>query len=532
MTKTQVLIVGGSLNGLTMALLLAHRGVKCVVVERHPATTVQYKFRGMSPRSMEIFRGLGIEDEIRTHRTGSQKEGQIVRMKNLSDPEIHWEGIPWTDTEKISPTTAETIDQDRLEPILRSHAERLGADIRFNTEFEDFEQDERSIRACVRNLETEQEDIINAEYLIAADGTGGTTREKLEIERHGAGTLQHWMNIIFDTDLSPELEGRKVTSFFLTDINGTFVPRGGGRWLMAIQYVPEKGERAEDFTDEHCRELIFKGAGRTDVKADIYDARSWEVAALIADKFQKGRAFIIGDAAHTMPPTGGFGGNTGIHDAHNLAWKLAAVLRGDAGLKLLDSYDAERRPVAQRTLAQALARLQAWFKDPSKHLPPAEKITGDFDVIFGYLYHSDAIIEDEGFSRDDAFENPETPSGRPGSRAAHIFLKRGDEKISTIDLFNNQWTLLAGKDGGEWKKAADSINDLQSYQIGSDLQDIENRWSSAYGVDADGAILVRPDGFIAWRSHNAVEKPGAVLREVFERLNFRAQAQKSSVSRS
>ena len=118
MTKTSVLIVGGSLNGLSMALLLAHRKVKCVVVERHPGTSIQYKFRGISPRSMEIFRGLGIEDEIRANQTGDQKSGQIVRMKNLSDSEIHSEGLPWADTEAISPTTAASCDQDQLEPIL------------------------------------------------------------------------------------------------------------------------------------------------------------------------------------------------------------------------------------------------------------------------------------------------------------------------------------------------------------------------------------------------------------------------------
>src|ERR1041384_3772497 len=130
--ETPVLVVGGSLNGLTAALLLAHRGVRCTVIERHPATTVQYKFAGISPRSMEIFRSLGIEDEIRAHRTGDQKSGEIARARNLADPDVQFLGKPWADPSELGAAASATCDQDRLEPILRAHAERLGADIRFH----------------------------------------------------------------------------------------------------------------------------------------------------------------------------------------------------------------------------------------------------------------------------------------------------------------------------------------------------------------------------------------------------------------
>jgi putative polyketide hydroxylase len=206
-------------------------------------------------------------------------------------------------------------------------------------------------------------------------------RQALGITRHGPGVLQHWMNVIFDTDLKPILDGRPIRSVFLTDINGTFVPRDGGRWLMAVQYVPEQDQRPEDFTDAYCLDLIRRGAGRSDLTVKIVDARPWDAAAEVADRYAAGRAFLVGDTAHVIPPTGGFGGNTGIHDAHNLAWKLAAVLRGVAGPRLLETYDEERRPVAEGTMSQALARLQAWFKDPSNKLPPAEPIIDDYAVI-------------------------------------------------------------------------------------------------------------------------------------------------------
>jgi putative polyketide hydroxylase len=528
MIETSVLVVGGSLNGLTMALLLADRHVPCVVVERHAKTSLQYKFRGIAPRSMEIFRSLGIESEIRSCDSIDERSAQIARMKNLADPEIVWQGVPWADTSDISPTTAGVCDQDQLEPILKAHAERRGADVRFNTELVAFEQDGEGVTGRIRNRRTGEEETIRATYLVAADGTQGTLRDALGIKRHGPGVLQHWMNVIFETDLQPTLDGRSIRSVFVTDINGTFVPRAGGRWLMAVQYVPDRGERAEDFTNERCLELIRRGAGRREVKAAIVDARSWEAAALVADRYREGRAFLVGDTAHVMPPTGGFGGNTGIHDTYNIAWKLEAVLRHGAGDGLLDTYDAERRPVAEHTMAQSLARLQAWFKDPSKKLPPAEPIIDDYAVIFGYRYPTGAFVDDDADSSPAAFDDPRAPSGQPGSRAPQLIVEHGGHRVSTVDLFAGQWVLYAGATGKAWCDAARRVSErapfhLQCFRNGpdGDLRDLENRWSSAYGIDQDGAVLIRPDGFIAWRARGGGTDPEAMLRPVFERLTFR-----------
>src|SRR3954464_300996 len=224
-SSTSVLIVGGSLNGLTMAMLLARRGVPSVVVERHPRTSIQYKFRGISPRSMEIYRSVGIEDEIRARDLIDDKSAYVARMKNLRDSEISWQGIPWSDTRDVSPTTAATCDQDQLEPILRSHAERLGADVRFNTELIDFNQDDKGVSARLRDRGTGVDRRVRARFLIGADGTHSPVREALGIGRHGPGVLQHWMNVIFEADLPATFEGRALRSVFVTDINGTFVPR-------------------------------------------------------------------------------------------------------------------------------------------------------------------------------------------------------------------------------------------------------------------------------------------------------------------
>jgi len=498
-SNTSVLIVGGSLTGLTTALLLARRRVPCMVVERHANTSVQYKFRGISPRSMEIYRSAGVEEEIRRCDPIDERSAYVARMKNLADGEISWQGIPWADTASISPTTAGVCDQDLLEPILKRHAGQLGADVRFQTELVRFEQDKDGVIALIRRLDDGTEETVRAAYLVAADGTHSAVRDALGIARHGPGVLQHWMNVIFETDLQPTIDGRAIRSVFVTDINGTFVPREGGRWLMAVQYVPERGERAEDFTPNRCAELIRRGAGRN-IKAEIVDVRSWEAAALVADQYRQGRAFLVGDSAHVMPPTGGFGGNTGIQDAYNIAWKIDAVLQQSAGDTLLDTYDAERRPVADRTMAQALARLQAWFKDPGKKLPPAEPIVDDYAVMFGYRYSSGAVISDgDDASRGAFFEDPRHPSGRPGSRAAHLVVEREGTRMSTIDVFHDRWVLLAGRDGEAWRDVATRESRehrlaLACYQLGppGDLKDAENRWASLFDVDPDGAVSSVP----------------------------------------
>src|SRR5215510_14001394 len=190
--RTSVLIVGGSLNGLTAALLIARRGVPCLVVERHPGTSIQYKFRGISPRSMEIYRNAGIEADIRARDLIDERSAYVARMKNLADPDVSWQGMPWSDTSDVGPTTAATCDQDQLEPILRTHAERHGADVRFNTELLDVSQSRDGVVARIRDRLAGSDYTVHAQYLIAADGTNSPVRQALGISRHGPGVLQHW----------------------------------------------------------------------------------------------------------------------------------------------------------------------------------------------------------------------------------------------------------------------------------------------------------------------------------------------------
>jgi putative polyketide hydroxylase len=526
--QTTVLIVGGSLNGLTTAMLLAQRGVPCVVVERHPRTSIQYKFRGISPRSMEIYRSAGIEAEIRARDLIDDRSAHVGRVANLAATDVAWQGVPWADTSDIGSTAAATCDQDQLEPILRARAEALGAVVRFDTELVRFTQDAAGVTATLRERSHGGEQTVRAEYLVAADGARSAIRDALGIATHGPGVLQHWMNVIFEADLPGTLDGRLIRSLFVTDINGSFVPRGDGRWLMAVQYVPERGERSEDFTSERCRELIRRGAGRPDLDVTVVDARSWEAAAAVADRYSEGRVFLVGDSAHVMPPTGGFGGNTGIQDAANLAWKLDAVRRGQADRGLLETYDAERRPVADRTVAQALARLQAWFKDPSKKLPPPEAIVDDMWVIFGYRYPVGAFVAEDGPA--DLLEDPRTPSGRPGSRAPQVLVEEGGRPVSTIDLFAGAWVLAYGPSGEPWRDAVQGSPTAAAIGVttrgiapAGDLRDAGDRWRTVHGVERDGAFLVRPDGFIAWRRRDGRGDLHAAVEEALQLVLQRRQ---------
>jgi len=528
-TDTPVLIVGGGLSGLTSAMLLARQDVRCVLVERHSRTSIQYKFAGISPRSMEIFREAGLEEDIRANRTGDQQAGGVARGRTLSDPAIEWM-MPsaWPGVDGLGPADPATCDQHVLEPILRAEAARLGADVRFGTELVSCGQDPDGVNAVVVDRASNTEQTIRAQYLIAADGASGTLRDRLGIGRSGPGVLQHWMNIIFDTDLSPYLLGKRFTSCFVTDLNATFTPRESGRWLLALQYDAEHGERPESFDEQRCRELVRKGAGQPDVRADLLDAREWEVAACIADRFREQRAFLVGDAAHLMPPTGAFGGNTGIHDAHNLAWKLAFVVKGAAGPALLDSYDAERRPVAAHTLEQALARLQAWFKDPQGRLPEPVEMVDGYDVVFGQRYRDGAILA-EGDDPDRPFAVARDLSGQPGTRAPHLVVESDSRRLSILDLFGGTFVLLTGAGGSAWCEAIRDLSarlplSFQCYRIGDggDLGDVDGEWPDRYGVTNGGAVLVRPDGFVAWRAREMVEDAGTKLREVTRRLHIGA----------
>jgi putative polyketide hydroxylase len=423
----------------------------------------------------------------------------------------------------ISPTNWCMCAQDQSEPVLLAAARQRGGDLRFNTELVSFEQDNAGVTAIVADRTDGVQRTIRADYLVAADGAASPIRNALGIGRSGSGTQGHNISIYFSADLGDLVRGREFVLCQVEnrEVQGMFVAvNNTDLWLFSITYAPERGERPEDFPPERCIDLIRKAIGLPQIAIEIKSILAWEAAVRVADSFQHGRVFLAGDAAHQMPPTGAFGANTGIQDAHNLAWKLAAVLNGHAASALLATYDEERRPVTRFTTEQAGLRTATTAFAPDTE--NGTRLADSLVIITGYQYTSQAIIsEDETPLPLDHLEL----DGHPGRRAPHLWLERKGRRISTLDLFGSRFVLLAGEDGIGWREAAQAIAarrgiDLDAYCVGSagDLIDLDGRWCTAYGIASRGAVLVRPDGFVGWRTDGSEEPQEQTLEWALDHL--------------
>ena len=294
--------------------------------------------------------------------------------------------------------------------------------------------------------------------------------------------------------------------------------RAGKAGFLAVNIVgdPSRDPKAAanvatDVSEARLIELVRAGVGVPDLPVRIDGFTRWRASACVAGKFREDRIFIVGDAAHLMPPNGGFGGNTGIHDAHNLAWKMALVLKGHAPERLLDTYMTDRKPIAEFTVEQAFARYvdrtAPWLKAVEKPAP----LVHDFHIELGYLYDTPGSMH----------ADPRETRAMPGSRAPHLWLTKSGQRVSTMDLIEN-YVLLAGPDGAAWVDAASNVAQksavpLDAYCVGRDLGDSDGSFSAAYGISSRGAALVRPDGFVAWRSQGETSDPTAVLAAALAR---------------
>ncbi|WP_020579829.1 FAD-dependent monooxygenase [Actinopolymorpha alba] len=528
---TPVLVVGGSLTGLSSAVFLAWHGVPCVVVERHPDLLMHPRLRGIGPRTIEAFRQVGLESAIQAASYGGTDfRWEPIRAETLADAE--YAGLPeegdGEDLTAASPCGFGPIDQDRLEVVLRARATELGADLRFATELTAFEQGADGVTARLRDGRTGQAYDVRADYLIAADGWTSPLRQQLGIEVDGPGALFHTITAIVEADLSPATRGRRVSLAYLQQPQPFTIVMAhdeiGHRWVFGTGYSPEH-ESLNDYTDERVADLVRSAAGLPDVKVTLHaqipgtdkKVLGFSIGAQVARNYRAGRAFLVGDAAHLVPPTGGLGGNAGIQDAHNLAWKLAAVVRGEAGPGLLDTYHDERQPIGQLTMAQAFARFG------SRMGPGAEVPLIDYaSVAMGYQYRSAAIT---GAAEDTAPLRPQDLAGQPGTRAPHLTITKQGREISTIDLYGRTFVLLAGADAGPWVEAARGVAmkldlPVEAYRFGVELTSADG--PARHGIGTDGALLVRPDGVVAWRSQHGTSDATAELTEVVRAVLHRA----------
>jgi len=314
---------------------------------------------------MEIFRTVGVEQIVR--RKSEQQfvqDGAIMAVDTLAGRELAYfianlnEGI-----RDVSPSERVFISQSLLEPVLRTRAEELGAELRFGTDLISFEEDPAGVTAVVRNRDSGRTDTVRASYMVAADGAHSRVRDQLGIQMHGRGAFSNSVTIYFRGNVAPLLRGRNLSVIYVNNaaLRGFFrfeKPFDSG--FLAINALGDPNNPMTDvstgLTEERCLELIRVALGSDAVPITIENVMPWKAAADLADRFRHGRVFIAGDAAHVMPPNGGFGGNTGVQDAHNLAWKLAMVLEGTAGAALLDSYEPERRPAGELAVEQAYSR--------------------------------------------------------------------------------------------------------------------------------------------------------------------------------
>ena len=524
--STSVLVVGGSLVGLSAAVFLGWRGVPTVLVETHTGSHPHPRAIGYTPRTMELFRTVGLGPVIPQAPRGFRlRRCKIESLAGKWFEESDWTPPKPGEPEKHpappaedSPCTGAAIAQDRLEPILRGRARALGADLRLGTELVRFEQDADGVTAWLRDRDG-RESTLRAAYLIAADGSRSPIREALGIGRKGPGHLQTIRSVLFRAPLEGYLE-KGISQFEIEQpgLKAFLTTYGDGRWVLMFMDDVEHDEGA-------LRNAIQKAIGRNDLPIELITTGRWDLSALITDRFSSGRVFIAGDAAHTLPPTrGGFGANTGIHDVHNLAWKLSAVLSGASRPELLGTYDAERRPVAWGRLEQTFVR-----PDYAKHargVADGVAILDEAAMEFGQLYRSSAVLG-AGAELPPA-ARPDEWAGQPGTRAPHLWVEKGGARISTLELFERGWVLLASND--RWSAAAAVAAErlhvaLAPLLIGVDLQPVDTEaFRKALGISSGGASLIRPDGFIAWRTVDLVDDPGGALTEALAQVASAQQA--------
>ncbi|WP_424860678.1 FAD-dependent monooxygenase [Streptomyces sp. MMS24-I29] len=505
-SNVSVLVVGGGPVGLTMSALLSGHGVDHLLVEARPSTSTHPKARGLAARSMEIFRRMGLEPAVREAGL-PPSQVSFYRGRDLVDPDFVRTGPAHRPAEdehdEHTPSPGLICSQDVLEPLLLRHARDLaGPRVRFGTRLLSLADDGHGVDAVVEDTTTGARHSVRAGWVVGCDGAASTVRREAGIAMEGPTGLGRYLSVRFEAPLGEVVADRASASYFLT------VPGRGGfmavdndrRWIY--QYPLEPGaERSDDLCDPgHLAELVRTAAGIPDLDVTVRDTMTWRMDARLAAAYRVSRLLLVGDAAHAIPPTGGHGMNTGIGDADNLAWKLAAVVAGRAGDALLDTYGAERRPVARRVIdiSTANARDRAGYRIDDELL-----LTAD--------YRSTAVVPVPGTGAGGHTALDATglhPDCAPGKRLPHVRLVGGSPDItSTLDLVGPGFTLLTGTDSPDRRREADTLRgagipvEARALCDGARREAVPGGWARIGGATGpDDALLVRPDGHVAWRA--------------------------------
>ncbi|MEU9607203.1 FAD-dependent monooxygenase [Streptomyces sp. NPDC048057] len=501
---TDVLVVGGGPVGLTARALLERWGVRVSSVERHGGLSPFPRSRLINVRSMEIYRQLGLATEIAAGAFAPEF-GRIRFRDTIAEPDFATAAMVGINAPvPESPAVGVVTSQDRLEPVLLAAAE---APVRFGVELLDLAEDGDGVVALLVDHGSGAQLRVRARYVLAADGADSTVRHLLGIGTTGPGSLGSFTTVVFRAELDRWCARHPAGVYFTA--RGLFAPlypEGGWAW-----FVPTPDDAGDADWSDVVAHALGPGAG---VPAEVVRVQHWVMNAFVAEGFRRGRVVLAGDAVHAVPIVGGLGMNAGIADVHNLCWKLAGVLRGWAEPHLLDSYEMERRPVARRTLDQAVAntrllldaqerrreQLAARAAAPSTvELPWSERYFAQLGLVLGVAYRSDAVLLD-----DDAPPAPAgtdyVPSAAPGHRMPHFWLARDR---STLDAVGTWFTVFT-PDPTLWAQYATEPWPLRVEPLPAELE-------APCGIGPHGALLVRPDGHVGarWR-----DRPldGAALR--------------------
>lgn len=524
-----VVIVGAGGTGLSLSLLLQQQGVPSLVVERRAEISWFPRARNLNFRTLEIFRGLGLSAAV--HAAGS-KMSSVYRKQTLASTEQEELLDPTTLVEHVEEISPEPFGlycpQSHLEPLLLAEARRHGVDVRYNTELVSFTQDKLGVTATIKEHTTSTLRDVRADYLVAADGAHSRIREALHMPVTGMGALPEYYTFVYFRANWGELIRNYVSDavMIVNDaVRGMFLTADQDRGMFMI-ITPES---TEAYSAEHYKSLILAAIGRPDIVVEIVDVGPWQPIQRVADRFQEGRVFLVGDAAHTMPPKLGLGLNTAIQSAHNLAWKLAAVLKREASPRLLATYQIERHPVgwlaAEQSLNGPAATVFTREAGADAQHYQVEKQAPILAPIVGYQYHSAAMLTDTAAEDGIGLLPRVELTGQPGTRMPHLWVERQGQRLSTLDLLDGRWLLLAGSDGASWCQAARMAAtnrgiDIAAYQIAveGDLHDAEDGWRTKVNISPEAALLVRPDGFVAWRSMTLPSDPAAQLEQVLAHI--------------